>query len=121
MCTKFKVIIAGGRDFDNYSLLFAKMFLYLDNKKTTEVEVVSGGAKGADSLGERFATEVSVKIIKFPADWDSNGKAAGYIRNKEMSKYANALVAFWDGKSKGTKNMIDLAKKEELQIRVVYY
>lgn len=87
----------------------------------TEVEIVSGTAKGADQLGERFAKEHNYQIKQFPADWNTYGKKAGYIRNKQMAEYADALVAFWNGESKGTKSMIELAEKNLLQIKVVRF
>lgn len=116
-----KIIIAGGRNFNDYKLLSSKLYYYLDNLKTSEVEIISGACKGADLLGENFAKETDTKVKRFPADWDKYGKSAGYKRNVQMAEYADALVAFWDGKSKGTKHMIDLAKKEGLKIRVVDY
>ncbi|WP_230593901.1 DUF2493 domain-containing protein [Lysinibacillus sphaericus] len=115
----FKVIIAGGRDFNNYELLKEKVDFLLQNKG--EIEIVSGAARGADKLGERYAKEKGYPINSHPANWDLYGKSAGYIRNKEMAKYANALIAFWDGKSKGTNHMINLAKECEIFVRVVYY
>jgi hypothetical protein len=118
----FKVIIAGGRDFNNYSLLEAKCrALLLTNYKPSDLEIVSGKANGADSLGERFAKDYNIKVAEFPADWDTHKKAAGPIRNTEMAEYANALIAFHDGESRGTKHMIDTAKKKGLAVRVVYY
>jgi len=116
-----KVIIAGSRDFDSYRLLKFKLLHLLSKYDLTEVEIVSGGARGADSLGERFAREHGCKIKRFIPDWDGLGKQAGFIRNWDMAKYADACVAFWDGKSKGTKHMIDLAKREGLNVRVVEY
>lgn len=115
----YKVIVAGGRHFNNYELLKQKLDVLLSNKE--KVEIVSGGAKGADSLGERYAKEKNLLLETKPADWDKHGNSAGYKRNKEMADYADALVAFWDGKSKGTKHMIDLAKKSNLAVRVIYY
>lgn len=115
----FKVIIAGGRDFNNYELLKEKVDFLLQNKG--EIEIVSGAARGADKLGERYAKEKGYPINSHPANWDLYGKSAGYIRNKEMAKYANALIAFWDGKSKGTNHMINLAKECGIFVRVVYY
>ena len=113
-----KVIIAGGRDFQNTELLQEEMF-YL--QQTLDVdEIVSGGARGADKLGEIWAGN-DTPVTPFPADWDLHGKAAGYIRNKEMAEYADVLVAFWDGKSKGTKHMIDLALAGGLLVKVVKY
>jgi hypothetical protein len=117
----FKVIIAGGRDFNDYKLLHSKCSSILNNYLPSEVEVVSGGAKGADLLGEMFAREKGITTKCFLPDWDFYGKKAGMLRNKEMAFYADALIAFWDGKSKGTKNMIDEAKKKGLKIRVIYY
>lgn len=82
-------------------------------------EVVSGNARGADEMGEWWASENGIQIKLFPANWSKFGKAAGPIRNEEMAKYADCLVAFWDGKSKGTSNMLDLAEKYGLHIEVV--
>lgn len=71
-------------------------------------EIVSGGARGVDRLGERWARNNDVTLSIFPALWDKYGKKAGYIRNKDMAEYADMLVAVWDGKSTGTKHMIDI-------------
>lgn len=114
-----KVIIAGGRDFNDYKFLFEKCDNILSGQK--DVEIVSGAARGADELGEKYAKEKGFKIKLFPADWDKYKKAAGYIRNKQMAEYADSLIAFWDGKSKGTKHMIDLAEKYNLNIRIIRY
>jgi len=114
-----KVIIAGGRDFNNYETLKTVCDYMLQNQ--TEIEIVSGGAKGADSLGEQYATEKGYKLSLFPADWDKHGKSAGYIRNKEMADYSDALIAFWDGNSKGTNHMINLSKQKGLKVKVVKY
>jgi Ni,Fe-hydrogenase maturation factor len=119
METNFKVIIAGGRDFSDYELLLEKCDYYLTEK--TNVEVVSGGAKGADILGERYAKERNLPLKIFLADWVTLGKRAGFVRNKEMAEYADALIAFWDKTSKGTKHMIDTAKEKGLSVKVVYY
>lgn len=117
----YKVIIAGGREFDNYEQLKEACDYYLQNKTKEGIEIVSGGATGADALGERYAEERGYPITKFPADWGKHGRAAGPIRNKEMANYANALVAFWDGQSKGTKSMIELAREGWLDVRVEEY
>ena len=118
-----KVIIAGTRDFDNYELLKQKMdkILAARVKNNEEIIIVSGTARGADKLGERYARERGYTIKRFPADWDKNGKRAGYIRNEEMAKYADACVCFWDEASRGTKHMIDLATRYKLALRVVKY
>ena len=113
-----KVIIAGGRDFKDYDLLCKKCDKILASQ--TDIEIVSGTAYGADKLGERYSSERGYPIKQFPANWKL-GKSAGYIRNKEMAEYGDALIAFWDGKSKGTKHMIDLAREYELKVRVIIW
>lgn len=113
------IIIAGGRDFNNYPLLKKKMDEIL--KDISNVNIVSGMAKGADTLGINYAKEKNLKVIEMPADWDKFGKSAGYRRNEDMARISDACVCFWDGKSRGTKHMIDLAKKYELQLRVIKY
>jgi hypothetical protein len=115
----YKLIIAGGRGFDNYKTLKEICDVILQEKN--EVQIISGTAKGADKLGERYAQEKGYKLIKVPADWGNHGKSAGYKRNEEMAKIADGLIAFWDGKSKGTRHMINLAKKYNLQIKVQDY
>jgi hypothetical protein len=112
-----RFIIAGGRDFSDYEYLKEKCFNILPN----DCEVVSGGAKGADYLGERFAKENEIQIKKFPANWNLHGKSAGPIRNKQMAEYADALICFWDGESRGTKNMIDEATLRGLEIHIFNY
>ena len=114
-----KVIVAGTRYFNDYNLMRTKLDCFLKN--LTNVEIVSGAARGADTLGERYAKEHNMQIKQFPADWDKYGKRAGYIRNSQMADYADYLVAFWDGKSRGTLLMINLAKEKGLKIKVVNY
>ena len=114
-----KVIIAGSRNFDDYELLCQKADKILS--KQSEVEIVSGAAKGADKLGERYAEERGYPVKRFPADWGNHGKCAGYIRNAEMAMYADALIAFWNQNSSGTKHMIDLGELYELKVRVIKY
>lgn len=115
----FKVIIAGGRDFNDYELLKAKVNNILAGKDN--IEIVSGKAPGADTLGERYAKEYNLPIAEFPADWSRYGNHAGPIRNKLMAEYADCLIAFWDGKSRGTKGMIELAKLYKLPTRIIYF
>lgn len=114
-----KVIIAGSRYFNNYELLRQYVDHILQNVSQKEsIEIVSGGAKGADELGERYAKERGYKITRFPAEWNKYGRAAGPKRNEQMGDYADALIAFWDGESRGTKHMIEYAKKKNLLVRV---
>jgi hypothetical protein len=86
-----------------------------------DIEIVSGTANSADKLGERYANENKYHITRFPADWDKYGKSAGYIRNEEMAKYAEVLIVFGDCKSKGTKHMIDIARRYNLKINVITF
>lgn len=111
-----KTIIAGGRDFEDFELLVESC-----KSEFPISEVVSGGAKGADRLGERFAKENNIKIKRFPPDWEKFGRSAGFVRNREMANYADSLIAFWDGKSKGTNHMIKLAKHLGLKVKVIKY
>lgn len=114
-----RVIIAGGRDFTLYQKLEDDVDYLLQNMQ--EPEIVSGTAKGTDTLAIKYAKEKGLDLKQFPADWDWHGKTAGYIRNKEMADYATHLIAFWDGHSKGTKHMIDIARKQGLKVRLVMY
>ena len=118
-----KVIIAGTRDFNDYDFLKKNVDYFLQgiNPNNEEIEIVSGNARGADKLGERYAKEHNLPVKLFPANWDKYGKQAGYLRNQEMANYADVLIAFWDEKSKGTKHMIDIAKKQDLTVIVVGY
>ena len=118
-----KVIIAGTRDFNDYAFLKKNLDYFLQgiNPNNEEIEIVSGNARGADKLGERYAKEHNLPVKLFPANWDKYGKRAGYLRNQEMANYADVLIAFWDEKSKGTKHMIDIAKKQDLTVIVVGY
>ena len=113
-----KVIIAGSRTFNNYELLKTKMDFYLKNSKCPVI--ISGGARGADALGERYAIERNFPGECYPADW-SIGRHAGFIRNEKMAQVADALIAFWDGKSKGTEHMINTMKKMGKPVRVVKF
>lgn len=112
-----RVVIAGGREFNDYELLRE----ICDGVIPVVPEIVSGGARGTDKLGERYAKEKGYDLKVFPADWGKHGKGAGHIRNKQMAEYGDMLVAFWDGESKGTKNMIDTSKRLGLIVYVHKY
>lgn len=118
-----RIIIAGGRDFDDYDRLCAFMDQYcLDNDLGPDnTDFISGEARGADSMGKQWALSRGYKVQLHPADWNLHGKSAGYIRNKQMADEATALVAFWDGSSKGTGNMIWVATKVGLKVHIERY
>lgn len=114
-----KIIIAGGRDFVDYELLSRICDDILPEFKN--VSIVSGAARGTDALGERYAKEHGYELYRFPADRNKYGGVAGPIRNKQMAKYADGLIAFHDHNSKGTANMIKEAGIARLMIVVAYY
>lgn len=129
---ELRVIIAGSRYFDDFSKLMNNCIDILSNitnrnQDLDKIRIVSGTARGADQLGEQYAKIAGYEVSRFPADWDGLGKKAGYVRNAEMAKFAVAdenygvLVAFWDGKSKGTKHMINLAEKNGLEVHIVRF
>lgn len=117
----YKAIIAGSRSFNNYAYLKEKVNEILEEiKKQYDVVIISGAAKGADSLGELYAEEMGYKIEKYPANWGLYGKSAGYKRNLQMGEVCNGAIIFWDGKSKGSKHMINIMKKLVKPFRIVY-
>ena len=119
-----KVIIAGSRNFYDYDTVEDAVVSYFMSHGILKenVEVISGGARGSDSLGEQLAKSYELKLTIFPAQWDTYGKAAGMIRNKEMADYAikdsnkAILFAFWDGQSRGTKGMIHIARRCGMEV-----
>ena len=121
--SKFKIIVEGGRSFNNYDLLEQKLDYYLSSKinEGYDIVIISGTAKGADSLGEKYAINKGYEIERFPANWDKYGKSAGYRRNVDMANVADACIVFWDGTSPGSKHMIDIANTKRLALRIVNY
>ena len=118
----FKVIIAGSRGFSNYRLLREKCNKFLrEKRKECNIIIVSGHARGADTLGEKYAQDEGFDLEIYPAQWKKFGKAAGFRRNEQMAEVADALIAFWDGKSHGTKHMIDLMNEKNLLVKVINY
>ena len=121
--SEYRVIVAGGRDFQDENYLNES----LDHIRAeyVDIEIVSGHASGADKLAEAYAERLGLAIKIFPADWKKYGRAAGPIRNKEMLDYIMEgdpiVAAFWDGQSKGTKNMIEQARRKEVECKVFMY
>lgn len=112
-------IIAGGRDFNDKRLFLSAVNPLLQNGDI----IITGGARGADALGKGFAEHKAEFFHheEFPADWDTHKKAAGAIRNQQMAQAADALIAFWDGRSKGTKDMIEKATRLGLDVHIIRY
>lgn len=119
---EFKLIIAGGRDFSD-ELMFQKELteLVTDLPDSTVVSIVSGMARGADAIGASFAKQYGIQLYEFPADWHTHGKRAGYLRNEEMAEFADGLLAFWDGESRGTAHMIQSMTDRRKPVSVVRY
>jgi len=109
-----KTVIAGSRDITDFDIVQKA----IKESGFNITEVVSGKARGIDTTGELWATLNKIPIKTFPADWNRYGKKAGYLRNTEMAEYADALIAIWDGKSRGTEMMIELSQKRKLKVYV---
>ena len=103
----FRLIVAGSR---NINVSIGHVFSALDQLEYPVTHVVSGCARGGDRLGEHYAKSRDLAVDKFPADWNKHGRSAGYKRNEQMAEVADALFAIWDGKSRGTQHMINIAR-----------
>lgn len=114
-----RIVVAGCRDYNDYD----EARLFIDQcltviRKDNEIIILSGGAVGADSLGERYARENGFKTELYPADWKKYGRSAGPIRNRQMAEACDCAICFWDGKSKGTESMLELANKYAKPVRI---
>ena len=121
--TTFACLVVGSRSFNDYKLMKEKLDKLLVNQSS--VLIVSGGARGADALAEQYAKERRYPCEVFPADW-STGKGAGFVRNEKMHKFistfeSRGVVAFWDGKSRGTAHNFRLAEKYNNPLRVIRF
>lgn len=112
-------IVAGSRHISDYNILLEAIKEAQVIERIIPTSIVSGTAKGADKLGERYAVEQGLPLMQYPADWKKHGIRAGFIRNTEMAEKSEALIALWDGKSNGTKHMIKEARR--LNLRVFVY
>ncbi len=110
-----KLAVVGSRDFSDLSMV--EKVLTVDVNRITEI--VSGGARGVDTAAAAFAEKQGIKIKVFLPDWDKFGRAAGPIRNKQIVEYCDEIIAFWDGKSPGTKSSLMLARNLEKNTTVI--
>lgn len=122
LCEAFFCVVVGSRSFANYEFLAAKLDTLLKNQ--SRVVIISGGARGTDSLAERYAKERNLTLIVFSAKWKELGKMAGLIRNREMHEFAAKMskrgcVAFWDGKSRGTQHSIKVAREFGIPTKII--
>lgn len=113
-----RIVVAGSRNFNDYEYLRSKLDQIIWKEGDT---IISGGANGADKLGERYAREHNIKLEVYPANWDQYGKRAGYMRNKQMAEVCTHGVVFWDGESKGSAHMIDLLGEYKRKFVVFLY
>jgi len=110
-----KIAIIGSRSFINIDLMTQTLNdLDID-------EIISGGAKGADTLARNYAIENRIPLKEFKPDWAQYGRGAGIIRNKQIIDSADYILAFWDGQSKGTQSSINYAKKNDKPIKVITF
>lgn len=124
MNNELRVIVAGGREFNNFDRLckFCDSVIRGYKTKNTIITIISGNAIGTDRMGERYAQLRGYNLKIIPADWFKLGRSAGIIRNKQMAEYAisdNAngiLIAFWNGASRGTGNMIQIAESYKMDV-----
>lgn len=128
-----KLAIIGSRNFNDYTLLKEVLYNHYGETRVRQDlygridtiyafdEIISGGAKGADSLGAQFAKEKNFKLTEFLPDWDKHGKAAGFIRNEDIIKNCDEVLSFWDGLSRGTANSLSIAKRLKKPTLVIYF
>lgn len=120
-----RIIIAGGRDFSDTTKVMQALDQITPGLLAEEIQIISGGARGADTIGKDIAHKFNTNLAIFPAQWKrpdgSTDKSAGYRRNCLMAENADVLLAFWNGESKGTKHMIDIAKTKKLETFIIGY
>ena len=114
-----RLAIVGGRDFQNYD--YMKQCIDQLRQNHCVISIVSGGARGADSLGEHYAKENGIDTRIFPPDWERYGKSAGFRRNRTIVDNCDMMAAFWDGSSRGTQNTIELARAAGKPVRIFKY
>lgn len=116
---KYYVCVGGCRYYHNYSVVSNYLDFALQNLRLQgDIVIISGAASGVDSLAIRYASERGFECLQFPADWETHGKVAGPIRNAQMVSKSTHIVAFWDGKSRGTRNLIAESKKAGKPLKI---
>lgn len=113
------IVVAGSRTFSDYEQLRDTLDQALSG--ILQPVIISGMARGADALGCRYAAERGLRVVQMPARWESDGKQAGYRRNERMGDRADQVICFWDGQSRGTRHMIELAQARQLPVTIVRY
>lgn len=108
-----RIAVVGSRDYKN--LEDVKEYI---RSLPPETVVISGGARGVDRTAAKEAREQGLKVIEILPDWDKYGKSAGYRRNILIVEEAEKVVAFWDGKSKGTEHTVRIAMDEGKDVEI---
>ena len=111
----------GGRDFSDYTLLKESLSVYISIYSGIPDNIVSGGAKGADTLAAQFAAEMDIPLLVFKPDYQKYGRGATLVRNTQIIENADVVFAFWNGQSKGTKDSITKAKKLQKELHIISY
>ena len=117
--TTLRLIVAGSRKWPWRQYVFDALDFYTKNYKPKNVEIVCGLAEGPDKWGKEWAILRGARVKEFPADWDGLGRRAGMVRNESMASYGNSLLAFWDGVSHGTNDMIERGLKYQRRVLVI--
>ena len=117
MSKLLKIGVIGSRGFNDYKLVCDTLDEYLEDVFL----IVSGGAKGADMLGEKWANESGVKTLIYKPDWDKYGKSAGFVRNEDIVEASDLIICFWDGLSRGSENSIKLAREKGIPVKIIFY
>jgi hypothetical protein len=115
------IAIVGGRDFSDYTLLKESLSVYISIYSGIPDNIVSGGAKGADTLAAQFAAEMDIPLLVFKPDYQKYGRGATLVRNTQIIENADVVFAFWNGQSKGTKDSITKAKKLQKELHIISY
>lgn len=113
------VVVGGCRHFNDYDLVRQQLDIILQPYLALGITVLSGHCSGVDLLAERYAEERGYPIERHAADWARYGRAARPIRNEQMVVRADCVIAFWDGKSRGTKSLISYAQKHGKELHII--
>ena len=105
-----RIVIGGSRTYTDYKAFSEALDSVLSSMPQNEITILSGHCKGVDAMAERYAAEHKISIRVYPAEWNIYGRAAGPVRNRRMVEECDLVIAFWDGRSKGTKSLIDCTR-----------
>ena len=116
-----RLAIIGSRTFNDYSLLEREVRLFELSQGERISMIISGGAKGADTLAHKFAANNNIPIMEIIPNWNKFGKKAGMLRNIDIWNDSDCGIAFWDGESKGTKHSFSIAKQQNKILKIITY